>query len=65
MARIYANLGEPDRAMEWLERTYEVNRPAIILISTDPALDPLREDPRFHDLLGRVGLAERTFGPPF
>jgi tetratricopeptide (TPR) repeat protein len=43
-ARIYAGLGEKDKAIEWLEMGYEDR--SISPIKVDPTLDPLRSDPR-------------------
>jgi tetratricopeptide (TPR) repeat protein len=53
----YVGLGEHDRAFTWLERAYEDHSTLMILLRVSPELDPLRDDPRFADLLRRVGLA--------
>jgi Flp pilus assembly protein TadD len=53
-AAVYAGLGEKDNAFEWLKKGYEER--SIIRIKVDPTLDPLRSDPRFHDLLRRMNL---------
>jgi TolB-like protein/Tfp pilus assembly protein PilF/predicted Ser/Thr protein kinase len=52
---IYASLGEPDLAMESLEKAYE-ERAARLLEIFDPAFDSLRSDVRFQDLVRRIGL---------
>jgi len=54
-ARIYAYLGEKDRAFEQLEKAYEEHQ-AGPEIQTHPAYDPIRDDPRFTDLLRRMNL---------
>ncbi|HET9532481.1 MAG TPA: tetratricopeptide repeat protein, partial [Blastocatellia bacterium] len=59
IARIYAGLGETDRAFEMLEEAYSKRDSHIVDLSYDPALDPLRELPRYTDLLRLVGLPER------
>ena len=55
MAEIYAQLGEKDRAFAWLERAYEERSFLMMYLKVAPKLDPLRSDPRFEDLLRRVG----------
>src|SRR6476660_7223414 len=54
IAAIYASLGDADQAMRWLERGYEERFNPGVLIR--PGFDPLRSDPRFEDLVRRVGL---------
>jgi tetratricopeptide (TPR) repeat protein len=55
IAAIYASLGDADQAMNWLEKAFEQRfNPGVLL---RPGYDPLRSDPRFEDLLHRVGLA--------
>ena len=57
-ARIYAALGDKDKAFEWLEKSYEERSigSAFASIKVDPIFDPLRSDPRFADLLRRMNL---------
>jgi TolB-like protein/DNA-binding winged helix-turn-helix (wHTH) protein/Tfp pilus assembly protein PilF len=51
---IYAALGDADQAMNWLEKGYEERfNPGVLL---RPGFDPLRSDPRFEDLVRRIGL---------
>jgi hypothetical protein len=58
VARIYAALGDKDKAFAWLEKAYEDRSMAsgFGTIKTNPAYDPLRSDPRFQDLLRRMNL---------
>ncbi|MDX2034147.1 MAG: protein kinase [Blastocatellia bacterium] len=56
LATIYAALGEKDRAFEWLEKSYQEREIPIFSIRRDSALEPLYSDPRFADMLGRMGL---------
>jgi eukaryotic-like serine/threonine-protein kinase len=58
-AGIYIGLGEDDRAMEYLEKSYEEHSHWLIYLHIDPSMDGLRSNPRFQDLLRRVGLPER------
>ncbi len=56
IAMIYASMGDNDQAIHWLERAYEERfNPSILLRS---GFDPLRSDPRFKDLMRRIGLPE-------
>ncbi len=56
IALIYGQLGETDRAFEYLERTYEADPGDLQFLMSDPSADPLRGDPRFDDLARRAGL---------
>jgi tetratricopeptide (TPR) repeat protein len=56
LAQIYAMLGDKDRAFQLLERAYQEHSSYLILRIRDPHLDGLRSDPRFQDLLRRIGL---------
>jgi TolB-like protein/DNA-binding winged helix-turn-helix (wHTH) protein/Flp pilus assembly protein TadD len=55
IAIIYVSLGDNDQAMDWLEKGYEERfNPGVLL---RPGFDPLRSDPRFQNLLRRIGLS--------
>jgi tetratricopeptide (TPR) repeat protein len=54
---IYTALGEKDRAFAWLEKACEKHDFDLCLLNVDPKLDSLRADPRFPQILRRVGLA--------
>ncbi|HMD99714.1 MAG TPA: winged helix-turn-helix domain-containing protein [Terriglobia bacterium] len=56
IALAYAWLGEKDAAFAWLERAYAVRDKGLTSIKIDPCLDLLRSEPRFRDLVRRVGL---------
>jgi TolB-like protein/DNA-binding winged helix-turn-helix (wHTH) protein/Flp pilus assembly protein TadD len=54
IAMIYASLGDTDQAMNWLEKGFEERfNPGVLL---RPGFDPLRSDPRFKNLVRRIGL---------
>jgi serine/threonine-protein kinase len=58
IALIYASLGEKDQAFAWLDRAYEARSAYMVTaILNSPDYDPLRSDPRFEDLVRRIGLA--------
>jgi hypothetical protein len=56
LAIAYAGLGDKDRGFEWMETAYRERAAWLTFLKVDPALDPLRSDPRFADLLRRIGL---------
>lgn len=58
LAVAYAHLGENDRAFELLEQRYRDRGFEMLTLKTNPSLDPLRSDPRFQDLVRRVGLPQ-------
>ncbi len=55
VARIFHGLGKHDEAFEWLERAFEANDHKINLLKVDPKWSNLHGDPRFEDLVRRVG----------
>jgi serine/threonine protein kinase/tetratricopeptide (TPR) repeat protein len=59
-AGIHIGLGENDRALEYLEKSYEEHSHWLIYLHIDPSMDGLRNNPRFQDLLRRVGLPALT-----
>ena len=59
IAAIYSGLGQNDKAIEFLERAYQVRAPDIAyFIKADLRMDTLRADPRFQDLLRRIKLPQ-------
>ncbi|MCM3903561.1 MAG: tetratricopeptide repeat protein [Pyrinomonadaceae bacterium] len=54
---LYAALGERDQAFASLEKAYGAHDLQFQFLGVSPEWDPLRSDPRFQDLLRRVGLA--------
>jgi DNA-binding winged helix-turn-helix (wHTH) protein/TolB-like protein/Flp pilus assembly protein TadD len=54
IALIYIGLGDRDSAFQWLERAYEEHSTYMVYLKTDPLLDPVRSDPRFAQLLGKM-----------
>jgi len=55
VARVFAAARDADAAFDWLEKAFAERNPDLIELSAEPVFDPLRPDPRFADLLGRVG----------
>ncbi len=56
IAGMPARLGDKDQAFEWLEKAYEARDEFIRLVRVDPTFDNLHSDPRYADLLRRMGL---------
>jgi serine/threonine-protein kinase len=56
VALIFAGLSDNDHAYEWLERAYQVRASRLGWLAVLPEFDSLRPDPRFRDLLRRIGL---------
>ncbi|MGH9751288.1 MAG: four helix bundle protein [Blastocatellia bacterium] len=58
IARIYSGLGDRDRALAWLQKSYDEHSDHVLAIGMDPAYDPLRSDPRFIEMLRGIGLPQ-------
>jgi TolB-like protein/tetratricopeptide (TPR) repeat protein len=56
-AQVFAQWGDGVRAFAALEAAYKAGDSGLVLLKTDPMMDPLRGDPRFAHLLSRLGLA--------
>jgi TolB-like protein len=55
-ARIHARLGEADNAIRCLEQAYEQRECLLVLLKANEWWDPLRSNPRFTDLVRRIGI---------
>ena len=55
VAGAYANLGDKDRAMEWLEKAFKDHVAYLVSANSDFVFDAIREDSRFQDLMKRIG----------
>jgi len=58
IALVYNGLGEHDEALAWLERAYAQRKQGMVFLKVDPKWNDLRDDPRFQDLLRRVGFPQ-------
>jgi tetratricopeptide (TPR) repeat protein len=52
----YLGLGDHEQAFYWLEQAYKEQSNILQFVKTHPYFDPIRSDPRFADLVHRVGL---------
>jgi len=60
LVNAYLGLGDNEQALSWLERAYKEHSMILQYIRVHPFFDPLRGDPRFADLVRRVGLPETS-----
>jgi eukaryotic-like serine/threonine-protein kinase len=58
VAQIYSGLGDKERAFEFLEKSYRQHSANLAFLKPDPFWDGLRSDPRYADLLHRMGLPQ-------
>jgi tetratricopeptide (TPR) repeat protein len=54
----YIGMGNNDQALAWLEKAYAAHSNGLTALKVEPVYDPLRGDPRFENLLRRVGLTQ-------
>jgi tetratricopeptide (TPR) repeat protein len=55
IALIYTGLGQRDEALAWLKRACDQRDPRLVFLKVEPKWNSLRSDPRFEDLMRRVG----------
>lgn len=58
VATFYAHAGDKERAFEWLEKAYRSRDAILLSIRGEPVFDDWRSDPRFQDLLRRIGFPQ-------
>jgi len=58
IAAIYVALGENETAFRWLQTAYDTHSASLINLNVDPRFDTLRADPRFSELVRRIGLPQ-------
>jgi len=59
IAGIYGTLGEREQAFAWLEKAYQARDDELTYIMIDPIFGSIRPDPRYTDLLRRMGLPQK------
>ncbi|MFC2166102.1 protein kinase, partial [Acidobacteriota bacterium] len=55
IANVYLGLSEEEKAIDWLEKAYEVRDGDNFLLNDLPSYDPIRSNPRFQNLIRRIG----------
>ena len=55
-ANLYIRLGKKEKAFEWLEKSFETHEIATLQFKIEPLYDSLRDDPRYAELVRKVGL---------
>ena len=58
IAQLYADLGDKEQAFLWLGTAYQERDSGLVSLKTDFLFDPLRSDPRFAELVRKVGLPQ-------
>jgi TolB-like protein len=58
IAELYAGLGDKTQTFHWLNTAYQEHDWLLITLNTNPELGPLRSDPRFAELVRKVGLPQ-------
>jgi serine/threonine-protein kinase len=56
MAMIYGRMGEKETALRWLEQAFRDRTRSMAYIKVEPQFDSLRSDPRFQDIVKKMGL---------
>lgn len=59
VATIYSGLRDSEKTLAWLEKAFEVRSTWLIYLNSDPRFDWLHSNPKFRDLLKRIGFAEK------
>jgi eukaryotic-like serine/threonine-protein kinase len=63
MAQVYAILEDKDRAIARLEQAFKERDGQLTYMKVDPAFDEIRSDPRFQDLVRRIGFPQLSANP--
>ncbi len=57
-AVVYAGLGDKDQTFAWLDKAFQDRSALLIWLKVEPQFDSLRDDPRFTDLMRRIGFPQ-------
>ncbi len=53
---MYLGLGDKDKAFHYLDAAYQERIDRLVYLNVDPMADPIRSDPRFAQLMAKIGL---------
>jgi len=56
---LYAGMGDKDQAFIWFEKAFAERADGLTWLGVEPMLDGIRSDPRYHNLLRRIGLPQQ------
>ena len=62
LALMHIRLGNRDEALTWLQKAFDARTGGLTFLAVEPRMDPLRTDPRFAELLQRIGLPRAPRG---
>jgi len=57
VAAVYVALGDVEQAFKWLQKSYDEHDNWLAQLQVDPVMDPLRSDPRFQQLMRKMGFS--------
>jgi len=55
---IYAQMGKTDLAFNYIEKAYETHEVEMYWLKVEPPFEPLYDDPRWQEMLDRIGFPE-------
>ncbi|HSE65704.1 MAG TPA: tetratricopeptide repeat protein, partial [Gemmatimonadales bacterium] len=58
IATVYAGLGDRPRTLDWLEKAFTRRASYLVFLAVDPQFDTFRSEPRFRELVRKIGLPE-------
>lgn len=58
VATLYTRAGMKEQALDWFEKAYDAHDPNMPYLNADPIFDALRDHPRFHAILKKMGLMQ-------
>ncbi|MEO8159340.1 MAG: tetratricopeptide repeat protein [Betaproteobacteria bacterium] len=64
LGRVYGSIEDKEQTFAWLQEAYDEHHPDLIELPTEPAFDSVRSDPRFRQLLSRVGFVDASAAGP-